>query len=497
MGHGIGLPHSSSPFGPDYMNVWDVMSNTYFLCAAANDPIYGCMGQHTISYHKDILGWIPAEQKFIAGENINTTITLEQLALPTNNNYKMAQIPIMGSSTHFYTLEVRRLNGYDSCLPGQAVIIHDVDTLRVTPGFPTDPANVMGTDNSRDTRSPGYMWTVGETFIDPINGISVYVASETSTGFQVMITTKSMWTISGYVRMANGIGISDVTMRGLPHKTITDANGYYSDKVVDGWSGTTMPQRLNFSIEPTSLNYTNITSDHINQNYTGTYQPSGNTILLVDDDDNAPDVRSYYTDAISALGKSFDVYNTFNSNIEPSSTELTPYDTIIWFSGSERYNPGDSGDYAGPGKEEVSALKSWLDGGGCFLLSSQDFLGEFRAFMFGDYLGWNSATTDVDQTAVTGAGTVFDGLGPFTLSYPFDNKSDMISPNFDAEIAFSGDKGSAAVDKDGGSYRTVYLGFPFEAIASQADRQNVMNTFLNWCATNILSVSKVGVVMAR
>ena len=23
------------------------------------DPVYGCVGPHTIAYHKDILGWIP------------------------------------------------------------------------------------------------------------------------------------------------------------------------------------------------------------------------------------------------------------------------------------------------------------------------------------------------------------------------------------------------------------------------------------------------------
>jgi hypothetical protein len=72
MGHGFGLPHSSGAYGATYDNAWDVMSLSYYNCDAAFDPTYGCLAQHTICYHKDILGWIPAGQKFIAGQNTNT-----------------------------------------------------------------------------------------------------------------------------------------------------------------------------------------------------------------------------------------------------------------------------------------------------------------------------------------------------------------------------------------------------------------------------------------
>jgi hypothetical protein len=82
---------------------------------------------------------------------------------------------------------------------------------------------------------------------------------------------------------------------------------------------------------------------------------------------------------------------------------------------------------------------------------------------------------------VTGSGNVFSGLGPYTLSFPFTNYSDIVSPGATAETAIGGDKGSAALDKNNGTYRTVYLGFPFEAISAPADRQQVMSRFINWC----------------
>lgn len=181
MGHGFGLPHSSGNYGITYDNQWDVMSDAWSNCGRLTDPTYGCLGQHTISYHKDKLGWIPVNQKYIAGPETNIDLTLEQLALPTVGNYKMVQIPISGSSTHFYTVEVRRQTGYDYKLPGQAVIIHEVDTTR------REPAHVVDSDGNTNTGDAGARWTVGETFNDGANQLSVSVLSATPTGFQVNI----------------------------------------------------------------------------------------------------------------------------------------------------------------------------------------------------------------------------------------------------------------------------------------------------------------------
>ena len=328
MGHGFGLPHSSGNYGLVYDNAWDVMSQDRFNCAADTDPVYGCIAQHTISWHKDILGWIPPGQVFTAVDDASATITLERLALPQTGNYKMAKIPIYQSSTHFYTLEARQLSGYDVKLAGAAVIIHEVDMTR---GI---PAHVIDIDGNGNTGDAGAMWTVGETFTDPSIGLTVHVDAATATGFQVTITTSAFWVISGYVRNGVGAGLRGVTMNGLPHNPMTDANGFYSDHVVNGWIGTVIPQMLNYTYDPPNLGFTNITSDQLNQNFTGTYVPSGNPILLVDDDDNAPDVRASYTDALTALGKTYDVWDTRNSDNEPDAATLAYYQTVIWFTGN-------------------------------------------------------------------------------------------------------------------------------------------------------------------
>ncbi len=147
------------------------------------------MAQHTISYHKDLLGWIPTPQKLtVPGPTSATTLILEDLAAPASTNYQMAIIPIGGSATNFYTVEARRFTGYDVKLPGEAVIIHNVDTTEGIPAL-LAPEGLSSTD-------PNARWTVGETFIDEANKIAVIVNSVTTTGFQVTILNGNLPPIS-------------------------------------------------------------------------------------------------------------------------------------------------------------------------------------------------------------------------------------------------------------------------------------------------------------
>lgn len=181
MGHGFGLPHSSGTYGLTYDNQWDVMSDVWTNCARSSDPTYGCLGQHTIAFHKDRVGWIPDAQLYQAVDGVQT-ITLERLALPQTDHYRLAVISIEGSTSNFYTVEARNWAGYDVKLPGEAVIIHEVDTTR------SRPAHVLDVDGDGDTGDEGAMWTVGETFTDSEHKISVAVDSATTSGYTVTIT---------------------------------------------------------------------------------------------------------------------------------------------------------------------------------------------------------------------------------------------------------------------------------------------------------------------
>jgi M6 family metalloprotease-like protein len=248
MGHGFGLPHSSGNYGQTYDNQWDVMSDTWSNCNRSSDATYGCLGQDTISYHKDKLGWIPAEQKFTPECDTQTTITLDYLDLQQTNNYKMAHIPINGSSSHFYTVEARRQAGSDYKLPGQGVIIHEVDTTRIRPAYVIDP------DLNGDTGDAGAMWTEGEIFSDEAHGVSVSVLSATATGFQVVIhyypltlsyldflyrESGSNITITGYTGSGGSVVIPSI----IDNKTVTRiGDGAFTN--TSSISGITIPSSV-------------------------------------------------------------------------------------------------------------------------------------------------------------------------------------------------------------------------------------------------------------
>jgi hypothetical protein len=268
MGHAFGLPHSSGNYGATYDNEWDVMSDTWTACynRGAVDPAYGCVGQHTISYHKDSLGWIPAAQKTSVGAGTQRTAVLEQLALPQTTDLKMVKIPIGGSSSHFYTVEARRLTGYDTGLPGHAVAIHDVLTNR------EEPAHVIDVDNNGVTGDGGAMWTTGEIFRDNTYKIAVAVLGITPSGFRVHVASGlDIYYITG------NTGLSNVTVQYPGGSTTTDATGRYIFPVAKGWSGTVTPVKAGVIFTPANRSYSNVTSDKMAQNFTTSISISGNT----------------------------------------------------------------------------------------------------------------------------------------------------------------------------------------------------------------------------
>jgi len=201
------------------------------------------------------------------------------------------------------------------------------------------------------------------------------------------------------------------------------------------------------------------------------------SLLLVDDDDNNPDVQAYFRDSLDALGHNYDIWDTWNTNDEPSQATLTPYEILIWFVGDEWKDP------VGPGDEGEAALASWLDSSGkCLILSGQDYLWSKGSRDFvRDYFGVASFDSDVGQTLLTGAGEAFEGLGPYALAYPFHNFSDAVTPTDAASAAFVGEHGVAGVMKQNGTYKTTLWAFPFEAVATDVERQELLSAALDWC----------------
>jgi len=163
MGHTFGLSHSSGPSG---FNPWDIMS---FV-----------RQQHTIGYHKDLLGWLSGRRVDVVPGTV-ATITLDGLSRPSTGN-QLVKVPIFGTS-RFFTVEARMLFGYDDVLPGTAVIIHEVDPARIA-----NPALVIDTDGNGDDSDGGARWVPGEKFTDTPSGVEILVTAATASGFVVVVS---------------------------------------------------------------------------------------------------------------------------------------------------------------------------------------------------------------------------------------------------------------------------------------------------------------------
>jgi hypothetical protein len=232
MGHGFGLPHSSGPYAQTYDSAWDVMSSSYIY----PDATYGYIAQHTIAYHKDLLGWIAPARKFVAPPESSQTIRIERLGSPlSGGNYLMAQIPIGGSTTTFYTVEARQRVGYDARLPGQAIVLHRVTTTSTS----GSPARVVDVDGNGNPNDAGAMWLPGETFIDAPNGIAVRVNSLEESSFSVTVVRGALFTLSrgavGFGRAGGSQAIAVSTpLDGIPWSATTSDSWI---RIISGASG--------------------------------------------------------------------------------------------------------------------------------------------------------------------------------------------------------------------------------------------------------------------
>ncbi len=195
MGHALGLPHSSGPYGFNYDNFWDVMS---YWGAAVTDPDFGILGTHTIAYHKDMLGWLPEQARQTVAPGNQVTLRMERIAQPSSPGVLMTKVPILGSANRFYTLEYRQRVGYDLGLWDDGVIIHDIDTGRYEVNInwgmtEWHPAHVVDADRNGNTGDDGAVWKTGEVFTDAANGIRMRVEGTDDSGVRVTVNNNALF----------------------------------------------------------------------------------------------------------------------------------------------------------------------------------------------------------------------------------------------------------------------------------------------------------------
>lgn len=203
-------------------------------------------------------------------------------------------------------------------------------------------------------------------------------------------------------------------------------------------------------------------------------------ILLVDQDNQGPDVLSYYIDAITRTGHTANIWDLRTDPTLPPRYERA-HSTIVW----------QTGNTTSPLTAHAADLAKFLDGGGRLFLSGWDaFDGSAGNTDFvRDYLhvDWdNDRDNDIPMTHVTAVvtNTVTAGMGTLPVDTTvlggaqFSDELELIPP---AQPAFRDDRGRPdALTVQDGRYRVVYLAFPFEGLGTEADRTELMRRVLGW-----------------
>jgi M6 family metalloprotease-like protein len=228
MGHSLGLPHSSGPYGATYDSKWDVMSNSYIGAFG----VYAIAG-HTIVAHKNELGWIPSQRRRVVTNSVET-FTLEQSAFPpAGSNPLMGEVAIPGTGAK-YVIEARLLVGYDQNLPGEAVIIHKLGA-----GCYPLCATVVDDDGNGNPNDAGAMWRAGETFVGE-GGVRVTINSRTENGWNITVNPNvvvaGQCTLNLVQSTGGTVSLSSGTLTGDCGRNVSVTAAASSDYVFRSWS---------------------------------------------------------------------------------------------------------------------------------------------------------------------------------------------------------------------------------------------------------------------
>lgn len=196
-------------------------------------------------------------------------------------------------------------------------------------------------------------------------------------------------------------------------------------------------------------------------------------VLLVDDE------RWYhhedrYIETLNDLGIGFDRLVTSGGALARGAEILPRYPMVVWWTGYDWYQPLAQADEAN--------LAAYLDGGGRLLFSSQDLLDINGDNPFvASRLGVIGASLSITATEVAGTvgSPLYDGLGPWPLTYPYRNWSDALLLSAAAHATLHDEHlYTVAAARPADSWRTAFFAFPLEAMEDAARRTLLERTLL-------------------
>lgn len=218
-------------------------------------------------------------------------------------------------------------------------------------------------------------------------------------------------------------------------------------------------------------------------------------VLLVDGDDNLPDVRANYEQALT--GREYDVWDLATNPILPRRY-LLAHDAVAWFTGAR---------YPEPIRPYEPDLRAFLQAGGIVFLSgwdvqdgmsgASDFMREYAHLTPAS--SWAEAEALTDQAGITLTAVLTNpitgGLGELPL-----NSSSLSSVNYSDRLTVRAPALTALVDASGAPValtvqttdaqtqrrsQLTFFAVPLEALGTPADRTTILTRSLRFYETSV------------
>jgi len=200
---------------------------------------------------------------------------------------------------------------------------------------------------------------------------------------------------------------------------------------------------------------------------------TGADILVVEDDGTYTDVRDTYTGALEANG--YTSYDFFPADYvgTPLTTTLRSYPVVIWYT-SAGFRLGTA---------DRDAIADYLGDGGRLFITGQDNAEETQGTGFlRDTLHINFVqdAPSGDKGVVGISGEILEVISATIDTYDPDiiePADPLAAPIIEYTGVTTGTAGVRFAEDDS---RVVFLGFEFEAVTEQTEREEMMGRIMGW-----------------
>ncbi|MDD5453489.1 MAG: DUF11 domain-containing protein [Candidatus Bipolaricaulis sp.] len=213
--------------------------------------------------------------------------------------------------------------------------------------------------------------------------------------------------------------------------------------------------------------------------YAGAGVLTGADILVVENDYTTTNVRDIYTGALEANG--YTRYDFFPADYvgAPPATTLRTYPVVIWYGGWDKW---------GLSSADQTAVKDYLDAGGRLLLTG-DYIAEGtspRSFLTDTLHIRFVKRAPSGAKGVAGiAGEILEGISSTIQSY-YPNIIEPADPLAVPIIEYTGvATGTAGIRFTKDNSQCVFLGFAFEKVTDQTEREELMGHIMGWLLENL------------